>query len=448
MTRTPERPLTSAPVPATHAARRGGPPSVGVGRRSFLLGTGALAALALAGCAPTGSAAGGGSIRFYMQKQEVIAYFDDLLRRFEKATPGVSVVHDSTVAIAPQFVRGQPADVGCFNDNLELARYIERGVLSDLSDLPSASRVRTDISTLTDQYATYPGRTSVLPYSLAAAGVIYNTAIFDRYGLPVPETWSQFVDVCEALKAAGVTPIYATDRDTWTLWQGLFDYSVGSLVDPADFFARLAEQGTDVGPDSPVSFEKTFAVPMERAKVISSYFNADHAVRSYADGNLAFGRGEVAMYLQGPWALGQIALIDETLPVGTFVLPVSENPDDRVARVNIDLGLFIPTASQHVDEARHLVDFLMQPEIIDAYNADNLAYSTRTGAPPQKDPRLAGLQQYVDSASFSQGAGTFVPASIPLGNYLQSATRSGDFDSMLRQLDADWRRLAGRNATV
>jgi len=420
-----------------------------INRRSFLVGSGALAVLGLAACATgQGSTGATTSLRFYEQKQEVIAYFDNLLRSFEKGRPGVSVVHDSTVAIAPQFVRGNPADVGCFNTNLELARYIKRGVLSDLSDLPSAGRIRPDIGSLSEQYAVYPGRTSVLPYSLAAAGVIYNVQIFEDQGLPVPETWSQFVDVCTALDAAGITPIYATDRDTWTLWQGLFDYSVGSLVDTGSFFARMTELGSDVGPDSDVSFEKTFAVPMERAKTISSFFNPDHAVRSYADGNLAFGRGQAAMYLQGPWALSQIALIDENLRIGTFALPVSENPDERQARVNVDLGLYIPESSRHPDEARELVEFLMRAENIDAYNADNLAYSTTKDAPPQSDERLAGLQPYIDDAAFYQGAGTFVPTSIPLGNYLQSATRSGNFDGMLRQLDADWRRVAGRNATV
>ncbi|HEV6953324.1 MAG TPA: extracellular solute-binding protein [Promicromonospora sp.] len=420
----------------------------GLSRRSFLAGSAALLALGAAGCAPSSRAAEGVTLRFYEQKQEVVAYFDELLRRFERERPGIAVVHDSTVAIAPQFVRDEPADVGCFNDNLELARYVERGVLGDLSDLPSARTVRTDIGELTDQYATYPGRTSVLPYSLAAAGVIYNKRIFADHDLPVPETWSRFVDVCEELRSAGITPVYATDRDPWTLWQGLFDYSVGSLVAPGEFFRRLKEQGTDVGPDSPVSFEKDFAVPMERARTISTYFNEDHAVRAYADGNLAFGRGEAAMYLQGPWALSQIALVDPDLEIGTFPLPVSEDPDDRQVRVNIDLGLWIPTASTHREEARELVEFLMRPDVINAYNADNLAYSTLQDAPPQQDERLAGLQEYVDRAAFYQGAGTFVPTSIPLGNYLQEAIRSGDFESMLRTLDADWRRLAGREATV
>ncbi|WNY34006.1 extracellular solute-binding protein [Curtobacterium flaccumfaciens] len=128
---------------------------------------------------------------------------------------GTSVVHDSTAAIAPQFVRGEPADVGCFNDNLELARYISRGVLSDLGDLPSAARVRPDIDTLTNQYATFEDRTSVLPYcSLAAAGVIYNKRIFADHDLPVPTTWDDFrrglPDPAEGRRHAGSTPPTAT----------------------------------------------------------------------------------------------------------------------------------------------------------------------------------------------------------------------------------------------
>jgi raffinose/stachyose/melibiose transport system substrate-binding protein len=432
-------------VAAAHSAAV---PGAALSRRSFLTGSAGALALALAGCAAPGSGADGSTLRFYLQKQEVIGYFGDLLRRFESEHPGTRVVHDSTTAIAPQFVRGEPSDVGCFNGNLELARYIGRGQFRDLSPLPSAGRVRQDISALADQYATYEGRTSVIPYSLAAAGVIYNKQIFAQHQLPVPETWTQFVDVCTALQSAGVTPIYATDRDTWTLWQGLFDYSVGSLVDTAAFFARMKEVGADVGPDAPVSFEQDLAVPMERAKTICTFFNPDHAVRSYADGNLAFGRGEVAMYFQGPWALGQIALVDDSLDIGTFALPVSEDPDDRQARVNVDLALYIPERTRHVDQAEELVEFLMQPDVVDAYNRDNLAYSTTTDAPAQDDERLAGLQTYVDSAAFYQGAGTFIPTAIPLGNYLQAAIRTGDFDGMLRQLDADWRRLATRDATA
>lgn len=413
-------------------------------RRAFL--SGAIGALAMAGLTGCGTSRRSSQLTFYLQKQEVIGYFQELLREFEAKNPGARVTHDSTTEIAPQFVRHKPCDVGCFNGNLELARYIERGVLDDLSTLPSADRVRQDFQELIGEYGTYPGRLSALPYSLAAAGVIYNKEIFDEHGLSVPTTWTEFVDICEELQSAEVTPIYATDRDTWTIWQGLFDYSVGSSVNTGEFFSRMQELGTDVGPDSEVSFEKTLAEPMERAKTISNFFNPDHPVRGYADGNLAFGQGGAAMYLQGPWALGEIALVNADLDVGTFALPVSEDPNDREVRVNVDLSLWIPSGAENKDQAADLVEFLMQDEVINTYNADNLAYSPIEEALPQEDERLSGLQSYVDDGAFYQGVGTFIPPSIPLGNYLQDAVRSGNFEAMLRQLDDDWRRIAGREA--
>lgn len=407
-----------------------------------LLGAGTLAALA--GCASPGvGASGRDGIRFFLQKAEVIGYFDELMARFGTEA-GIRVVHDTTPTIAPGFVRGAPADVGCFNHNLELARYVERGVLSDLSDRPAADRIVPSVLELGEQYATFPGRLSVLPYSLTAAGVIYNVRLFEEQGLEVPRTWDEFLSVCDAFATAGITPVYETVREPWTVWQGIFDYTVGGMVDVPDFYERMRAQGTEVGPDSEVSFQTTFAEPMERALQIHAFANDDAASRGYPDGNLAFGRGEAAMYLQGPWAMGEIAKIDPDLPIGTFALPMTDDPADTKARVNIDLGLWIPESTPSPEAARELVDFLMSPEIIDAYNEDNLAFGVTTDAPAASDPRLAGLQPYIDDAAYYQGAGTFVPPSIPLGNYVQSALVTGNMSGMLRQLDDDWRRIAIR----
>lgn len=418
--------------------------STGATRRQFIAGSlGAAACASLAGCVRAEAST---ELVFYLQKQEVIGYFRDLIQGYEREYPNVGVTHDSTTEIAPQFVRQQPCDVGCFNGNLELARYIERGVLQDLSNIGAAGRIRSDIQGLIDEYSVYGDRLSAIPYSLAAAGVIYNREIFQAHELPVPGTWTEFIDVCEELQRQGITPIYATDRDSWTLWQGFFDYSVGSQVDPATFIAQMQDLGPDIGPEVGVSFESTLAESMERAKTIASFFNADHAVRGYAEGNLAFGQGEAAMYLQGPWALTEIALVNEDLDIGTFVLPVSDDPEDRQARVNVDLSLWIPEGAGNAENAVELVEYLMRDEIITAYNADNLAYSPLSDAPPLEDERMAGLQEYVDQGAFYQGIGTFIPPSIPLGNYLQEAMSTGNFEGMLRQLDDDWRRLASREA--
>jgi raffinose/stachyose/melibiose transport system substrate-binding protein len=356
----------------------------------------------------------------------------------------VRVTLDTASNLSAGFLRGNPPDVGLLNYNMEMSRFMERGALSDLSDMPEAKRIRPDVLELVNQYPTYPGRTSVLPYSVAAASVIYNTQIFKDNGLTVPTTWDELIAVCDKLKAAGITPIYSTFKEPWSVGQGLFDYTVGGSIDVAQFFDKLNVEGTKVGPNSPVSFEKTLQAPVQKMLKLAGYTNKDAASRSYGDGNVAFAKGQAAMYMQGPWALGEIAKTNPDLQLGTFPLPVTNDPKDLKVRVNLDLAAWIPEASDNKKAAREFVSYIMQQDIMDKYNAAFLGFGTTKDAAPATDPRILGMQKYYDEGKFYQGASKFVPLSIPTDNYMQAVVTGANPDAMLRRLDADWARLALR----
>ncbi|NQX27152.1 extracellular solute-binding protein [Microbacteriaceae bacterium VKM Ac-2854] len=414
-------------------------------RRSLLAAAGlGAAALGLSACASSG---GGGvtTIRFFQTKPEVVGYFDDIITGFHEAQDAIRVVHDSTSQIAPMFVRGNPPDLALLNYDLEVARYIPRGVFSDLSDMPEAQRIQSSVQALVDQYATYEDTTSVLPYSIAAEGVIYNKTLFAQNGIEVPTTYSELLAACEAFAAAGIVPIYSTFKDPWTIRQGLFDYSVGGAVDVDAFFTDLAAEGSDISATSGTSFEKNLADPIDKMIQLAGFANQDAGSRGYADGNLAFAQGTAAMLMQGPWAFGEIAKTAPDLDLGVFPLPMTEDPTDLKTRVNLDLAAWIPEASKQKDAARVFLSYLMSPEIIDSYNADNLGFGVTTDAPPATDPKITALQPLIDAGAFYQGAGTYIPNTIPVMNYLQAAVRSGDGAAMLQTLDADWRRIALRS---
>ncbi|KQP71608.1 ABC transporter substrate-binding protein [Microbacterium sp. PRC9] len=393
----------------------------------------------------SGASTGPAEVRFHLSKPEAIPYFRDLIKEYNASQDEVEVVFDTSSNLQAGFLRGNPPDLGLLNYNMEMARFMERGALSDLSDMPEADRILPEVQDLVDQYATYPGRTSVLPYSVMAASVIYNKQIFDEQGLEVPTTWDELVEVCDALKAAGITPFYATFKDPWTVGQGWFDYAVGGEVDVASFYDEMNELGTEVGPDSPVSFEKTLADPVERmTQLTSEYTNADAASRGYGDGNLAFAKGEAAMYLQGPWAFGEIDKTNPDLDLGTFPLPMTDDPDDNKVRVNIDLAAWIPEASDQKEGARDFLSYLFRKDVMDEYNAAFLGYGTTTDSAPVTDERILGMKEYYDSAKFYQGASKAIPLTIPTDNYMQGIVTGSDIESTLRTLDADWARLALR----
>ncbi|GHD51665.1 carbohydrate-binding protein [Mycetocola manganoxydans] len=398
---------------------------------------------ALTGCANSGG--GATEITFHMSKPEAIPYFRDLVAQFNEQQSEVEVELDTASNLSAGFLRGNPPDVGLLNYNMEMSRFMERGALSDLSDMAEADRIRPEVQDLVDQYATYPGRTSVLPYSVAAASVIYNVDIFEENGIDIPTTWDELIDACETLEAAGVTPIFSTFQEPWTIAQGLFDYTVGGSVDVADFFEQMNELGTEVGPDSPVSFQKDMTEPVKKMVELAGYSNENAASRTYGDGNVAFANGEAAMLMQGPWALGEIAKTNDELNLGTFPLPVTDNPDDLKVRVNLDLALWIPEISDAQDAARTFVSFLMEQDTMDEYNATYLGFGTTTDAAPVTDERILGMQEYYEDGRFYLGASQRVHLSIPTANYIQAIATGADIDSTLRRLDADWARLALRD---
>ncbi|WP_315105464.1 ABC transporter substrate-binding protein [uncultured Microbacterium sp.] len=405
--------------------------------------------LVLTGTALTSCAAGGGeeTIRFTFSKREAIPFMTELVAEYNASQDDVRVEIDTSGVdvVSASFVRGNPPDIMLANYNYEVARFVQRCALTDLSDTEAAAGIREDLQPLMDQYGSCAGRTSALPYSVMAASVIYNKQIFAEQGLEVPQTWDELLAVSDRLREAGIDPFYATFKDDWTVGQGWYDYAVGGSLDVLAVFDALAAEGTDVGPDSGVSFEKDFAEPMDRMMVLADeYTNEDAASRAYGDGNLAFAKGEAAMYLQGPWAFSEIAKTDPDLDLGTFPLPMTDDPDDLAVRVNMDLAVMIPEESRHQEAARDFLEYLYLPENIEEYNASQLGFTPTTDAAPPDDPRIEGMIPYYDEGRIYQGPSVLVPKTLPIFNYAQAMVLGAAPSSILRTMDADWARIAFR----
>lgn len=402
----------------------------------------ALAAGLLAGC----SADGRETIRFTFSKREAIGFMNDLVSTYNASQDKVRVEIDTSGVdvVSASFVRGNPPDIMLANYNMEVARFVARCALSDLSGTKAASRSRDDLQPLMDQYGRCDGRVSALPYSIMASSVIYNKQLFAEHGVEVPRTWSELQQAIGTFEADGVTPFYGTFKDDWTVGQGWFDYAVGGQVDTIGFFDALAAEGTEVGKGSDVSFQKDFAGPMAQMDELAAHANKDAASRGYGDGNLAFAQGKAAMYLQGPWAFSEIAKTAPDLELGTFPLPMTDDPADLKVRVNVDLAVMIPEGSQHKEAARDFLEYLSQPKTIEAYNESQLGFTPTKDAADPSDPRVAGMIDYYREGKVYQGPSVLIPKTIPIFNYAQAIILGANPAAILRTVDADWARLAMR----
>ncbi|WP_422115445.1 ABC transporter substrate-binding protein [Brachybacterium sp. UNK5269] len=331
------------------------------------------------------------------------------------------------------------------NYNMEISRFIQRCAVSDLSDTAPATKINPDLIPLVEQYGICGDQVSAIPYSVMAASVIYNKEIFAEHGVEVPTTWTELLEVCDTLKAAGVDPFYATFADPWTVNQGWADYTIGGSLEVLEFFDAMWAAGEDVGPDSPVSFEKDFLEPLEKMQLLATeYTNADANGRTYDFGNVQFASGNGAMYLQGPWALTELAKTSPDLEFGSFPLPMTDDPEDRKVRVNLDLAAMIPVDAKNPEGAREFMEYLFEEERITAYNESQLGFVPQTGGKQPDDPRVEEMIPYYESGQIYQGPGVLIPRAIPTENYMQSVAIGDDPKSILRTMDADWARLAYR----
>ncbi|HJV99084.1 MAG TPA: extracellular solute-binding protein [Arthrobacter sp.] len=421
-------------------------------RRSLLRAAGlagAAAVLPLTGCGANPSQQNGvTTLRFMQNKPEVVDYFNQVIKDFEALNPDIRVIQDFNEGnFVPGLVRNDPPDVVTRGFAQATADFVKKGIFADLSDLPAASTINPEMQELISSWGQYNGNeTSALPFSLAAAGVIYNRDIFEANGVAVPTTWDEFVAACETFKAAGIAPIYGTYKDPWTLAQGMFDYVAGGSLDVAEFFTKLTASGARISAAAPESFTSNFGPALPKMLQLASYAQNGAASKNYADGNAAFAKGQAAMYLQGPWALSQLVAANPAIRLGTFPLPVTNNPEETKARVNVDMALSITRNTPNMAAAQRFVSYLLEPDVVNTYNEKNAAFSPLKDAPAVTNPQISGLNDSVTEARYFQGAVTYFPPSVPVNNYIQSFVYSKNGDQFLSALDDEWRRVAERTA--
>jgi raffinose/stachyose/melibiose transport system substrate-binding protein len=183
---------------------------------------------------------------------------------------------------------------------------------------------------------------------------------------------------------------------------------------------------------------------MNKMVALSKYANSDANGRIYGDGNTAMANGKAAMYPQGPWAFSEIAKTNPKANLGTFPLPMTNDPNDLKTAVNVDLAAMIPEQSKHIEQARDFMNYIFQPKIINAYNASQLGFGPMTDSAAETDPRVAGLRPYYEGGEIYAGPSYVIPQAIPIPNLAQSIILGANPKDILSTIDADWARYARR----
>ena len=391
------------------------------------------------------------TLNFFQFKGEALEDFNEMIADFEAENPDIRVVQnqvaDADTLIRTLLVKDRIPDIVTLNANGNFGRLAEAGVFHDFAQEPVLETINPAVQEILADLGTYGDEVNGLGYVNNANGVIYNSAIFEEQGLDVPETWDELIAVCDSLQAAGITPFYGTLADSWTgmpSWNGL-----GAYPAQDDFFDKLRAQGTDVGPDSEVSFEKNFAEMMDQQYTLfSTYTQEGYRGETYDEGNAAFANGEVAMLLQGIWATNPIKQVNPDVEMGIFPYPGTDDPDDRLLVSGVDVVFTMGKNSPTEDAAMRFIEYAFQKDVIEEFAASQNMVPSVEGAEISDDPALQAVKPFFDEGRITGFIDHQFPPAVPLIPIDQEFLFNGDAAAALKSLDNEWRKVAARTIPV
>ncbi|MET0715938.1 MAG: extracellular solute-binding protein [Mycetocola sp.] len=414
-------------------------------RRIGFAASAAVAALLLSGC--TGQAESDVvTLDFFQFKGEALKDFNEIIADFEAENPDIKVVQnqvaDADTAIRTRLVKNDVPDVITLNGNGGLGQLMRAGVFHDFTGDPLLDRINPAVQDILGDIGFADGEVNALGYVNNANGVIYNQAIFEEQGIEPPETWDEFIAVCDQLQAAGITPFYGTLADSWTALPSF--NALGAYPSQGDFWDKMREEGENVGPDSSVSFQKNFPEALNQQAELFSYAQEGYRGRTYDDGNAAFANGEVAMLMQGIWAINPIKGINPDIEAAIFPYPAAENPDERMLVSGVDVAVLIGKDTPHFAEAKRFVDYLFQAQVLEDFAASQLMVPSVTDAELSNAPALQSVKPFFDEKKITGFIDHQIPPSIPLAAIIQQFLFDGDADAALATLDNEWSKVARR----
>lgn len=173
-----------------------------------------------------------------------------------------------------------------------LAPFVQSGHILPLDDLVDTSKYVDNIL----EHVTFDGQVYALPLARTTQLVYYNKAIFDHYGLEVPRTMDEMLEVVRILSSNSVLPFALGNKDHWTggLYLGALAYRHGG----ADVFYKAVDGEIHFSDPAFVRAAADF-----KRLVDASAFKKDVNGTSLEEARKVFVSGQAAMWVMGSWDL-------------------------------------------------------------------------------------------------------------------------------------------------
>lgn len=250
---------------------------------------------------------------------------------------------------------GQQIDI--FDEDVDRVNGTWGSYLMDLESLVAETGYEQKASPALMQIArdVAGGTLKSIPYQASVFAFFYNQDLFDQAGITaVPTTWSEFLDVCQKLKDAGIVPITCDDA--------YIDCMIGYHLGRLGGEDKVVDIVTNGKWDDPIV--KQMAEDYEEL-ASKGYFSPNLAQNVWPAGqNTELALGGAAMYLNGSWLPNEVKnMTGPDFRWGCFSYPAVDGGVDGPEALNVsNQVLAINKDSKMAKEAFNLITYITQGE--------------------------------------------------------------------------------------
>jgi multiple sugar transport system substrate-binding protein/raffinose/stachyose/melibiose transport system substrate-binding protein len=279
---------------------------------------------------------------------------------FMEANPDVEIVHsvvaheDFKQAIRAYLTASTPPDVMTWFAGNRARFFIDRELIMDISDVWESEGWNETYPAGFQAMSSVDGKQYFLPASWYWWAVYYRKDIFEQYGLEPPETWEEFLAVCETLKENGVTPITIGTKFRWTA-AAWFDY-LNMRVNGPEFHINLMLGKESYDDPRVLKVFTDYWTPL----IENGYFIDDPAAYTWQEALNFLSNGDAAMYLMGDF-LRDVYPEEEADKIGFFRFPIID-PSVPIGEDAPTDGYFIAANAQHPENAKRFLAYLGSKE--------------------------------------------------------------------------------------
>jgi raffinose/stachyose/melibiose transport system substrate-binding protein len=366
-------------------------------------------------------------IQFWTWRPEEIEGFEELLGIFETQNPGIDVVqtaHKSTeynTILSAALSGGSGPDVFMARTYGGLETFAQSGYLEPLDTLIP------DLKNFSD--AARRGATSVsdgkiygVPIASQTLFIYYNAAIYSKLGLQIPQTWSQFLANCEAVKKAGIIPIGHGGKDGWIL-----EIMLGTLC--PNFYGGTAFYDKVIKGETNFQ-DPAFVSAVNRLNDLKPYLPDMFMGVSYDDARSLFINEQAAHFIGGSFEAGYFSSQNPSLSYDLFAPPTLNTGEPSYVSVYADGNFAMNAASTHKDAVTKALRFFAGKTTGNFYINSLKQVSAVPGADTSTQPfigKVIALQKYNTPYIFLVG----FRYEQPTGSTLAQAALQGMFGGQL-----------------